>query len=52
MSTQEWSDQIIVVDLANDPEYTDEITTLTERLVKNPKHVVLNFSRVGFLANF
>ena len=49
MSTQEWSDNIIVVDLQNDPELSDELNGLAERLEKDPKSIVLNFSNVKFL---
>ncbi len=49
MSIQEWSDKIIMVDLANDPELTDELTSLAERLEKEPKNVVLNFTNVQFM---
>ena len=49
MSTQDWSDKIIVVKLENDPEFTDEITTLNERLSQKPKDVVLDFSEVKYL---
>jgi anti-anti-sigma factor len=49
MGTQEWSDNIIMVDLDNDPEFTDELSGLMERLSKNTKDVVLNFSKVKFI---
>ena len=49
MPAQDWSDDIIMVDLQSDPELTDELTALTERLEKDPRHVVLNFTQVKFL---
>jgi len=49
MATQDWSDKIIMVDLAGDPDFTDELNILTDRLEKNPKDVVLNFGQVKFL---
>jgi len=49
MATQDWSEDILMVDLANDPELTDELTALIERVEEEPKDVVLNFSDVGFL---
>ena len=49
MSTQDWSDKIIMVDLAGDPEFTDEISAVTEQLEKEPKDTVLNFTHVKFL---
>ena len=49
MATQEWSDEIIMADLAGDPEFTDELASLTEQMEKHPKDVVLNFAQVAFL---
>lgn len=49
MAIQNWSDDITVAELADDPQFTDELTTLTESLEKSPRHVVLNFSAVGFI---
>ncbi|MCD6304273.1 MAG: STAS domain-containing protein [Planctomycetes bacterium] len=49
MAIQNWSDEITVVDLADDPQFTDELTALGEALEKQPKHVVLNFAAVGFI---
>ncbi len=49
MAIQDWSDEIIVVDLADDPQFTDELSLLMDRLEAAPKHVVLNFATVGFV---
>jgi anti-anti-sigma factor len=49
MATQDWSDEIVVVDLTGDPEFTDDLTTLTERMEKTARDVVLNFAKVKFL---
>ena len=49
MSTQEWSDNIVMVDLVDDPEMTDELTTLVDQMEKEPRDIVLNFSQVNFL---
>ena len=49
MTTQDWSEKIIVVDLADDPELTEQLTELTERLQSEPKDVILNFVGVNFL---
>ena len=50
MAIQDWSEEIIVVDLEKDPDFTDEINTLSERFEKEPvRDVVLNFARVKFL---
>ena len=32
MAIQEWSDDIIVADLADDPQFTDEISALMDKL--------------------
>lgn len=49
MATQDWSEDILMVDLANDPDLTDELSALIERIEEEPKDVVLNFSDVSFL---
>ena len=49
MAIQDWSDEIVVVDLADDPEFTDEVTALTERMEKEPKNIVLSFANLRFL---
>jgi anti-anti-sigma factor len=49
MAIQEWSDEIIVADLADDPQFTDELSALMDRLEAKPKSVVLNFGAVGFV---
>ena len=49
MTTQDWSDDIVMVDLLDDPELSDELTSLTEQMEKKPKDVVLNFSQINFL---
>lgn len=49
MAIQDWSEEIIVVDLGDDPQFTDELSVLMDRLELEPKHVVLNFATVGFV---
>jgi anti-anti-sigma factor len=49
MSSQNWSDNIITVDLYDDPDLTEELTSITEQVEKNPRSVVLNFSNLKFL---
>ncbi len=49
MSIQEWSDNILVVDLQSDPEFTDELAVLQDRVESDPKDTVLSFSQVKFL---
>jgi anti-anti-sigma factor len=49
MTIQMWSDEIMVVELGDDPQFSDEMTIVTEKLEKNPANVVLNFSPVSFI---
>ena len=49
MSTQEWSDNIVMVELVDDPEMSDELTALIDQMEKEPRDAVLNFSQVRFL---
>ena len=49
MAIQEWSDRIMVVDLQSDPDFTDEMACLQDRIESEPKDTILNFSRVKFL---
>ena len=49
MSIDEWSDDIYVVDMADDPKFTDILTTLLVRLEKDTRDVVVNFSAVGMM---
>jgi stage II sporulation protein AA (anti-sigma F factor antagonist) len=38
-----------VVELADDPQFTDELTNLNDALESDPTNVVLNFASVGFI---
>ena len=49
MAIQKWSDAITVVELADDPQFTDDLTAVTESTEAAPQHVVLNFAAVGFI---
>ncbi len=49
MSIQNWSDDIMVVELSDDPVFTDDLTAVMEEMERAPRHVVLNFGSVGFL---
>jgi anti-anti-sigma factor len=49
MAIQNWSDEITVVELADDPQFTDELNAVTDALDAEPKHIVLNFAAVGFI---
>lgn len=49
MVIKNWSENIFMVDMTSDPEFTDEIAALTDRIGKDPRDVVLNFAEVSFL---
>lgn len=49
MAIQNWSDDIVVADLQDDPQFTDELSALMDKLESEPKDVVLNFGTVGFV---
>lgn len=50
MPMQEWSESIVVADLQDDPQFTDDINTLLDAVESRPEvDVVLNFSGVTFL---
>ena len=49
MAIQKWSDDITVVELGEDPQFTDELSSLMDTIESNPTDVVLNFSAVGFV---
>ena len=49
MSIQRWSDNIQVVELGDDPQFTDDLAAVMDSLDKEPADVVLNFASVGFI---
>ncbi|HAU38875.1 MAG TPA: hypothetical protein DCX07_14305 [Phycisphaerales bacterium] len=49
MAIQNWSDEITVAELGDDPQFTDELGTLMDALESKPTDVVLNFSAVSFI---
>jgi len=49
MSIQNWSDKITVIEMGDDPQFTDELTALMDNYESKPTDVVLNFSAVGFI---
>ena len=49
MAIQNWSDDITVAELADDPQFTDELSALIENIEEKPNSVVLNFAAVGFI---
>ncbi len=50
MPIQQWSDQIVLADLTDDPQFTDELNSLTEQLERDPpKDVVLDMQGVTYV---
>ena len=50
MSVENWSENIIVVELQDDPSFSDDLTALFEQLTEQTKvDVVLNFAGVNYL---
>jgi anti-anti-sigma factor len=49
MAIQKWSDDITVVELADDPQLTDELGALMDAYEAEPTNVVLNFAAVSFI---
>ena len=49
MTIQDWSEEIVMADLSGDPELSDELNAVIERVNKDPKDIVLNFGKVKFL---
>lgn len=50
MAIQNWSDNVLLVDLADDPQFTDDMTALLETVENRADFdAVLNFQNVNFL---
>jgi len=49
MAFQNWSDEIIMGELAEEPAFTEDLTALLTDIEAAPRHVVLNFGAVDFL---
>jgi len=49
MAIQDWSDDVILAEVASDPDFTDELNVMVDRLGTNPKNAVINFSKVKYL---
>ena len=49
MTVQEWSDDIMLVELASEPQFSEDLATLNDRLAKRPHHVVVSLAEVGHL---
>lgn len=49
MAIQKWSDDIVVAELAEDPQFTEDLASLNESMEAEPGNAVLNFAAVGFI---
>lgn len=50
MPIQNWSENVLLVELADDPQFTDDLTALLETVESDTEvDVVLNFQNVNFL---
>ena len=49
MAIQEWSEKIKMVDLGDEPQFSEEMDGLAEDLEQKPADVALNFASVGFI---
>ena len=49
MAIQNWSENITVVELRDDPQFSEDLTALMDALEGKPNDVVLNFATVGFI---
>lgn len=50
MGIQNWSDDILLVELADDPQFTDDMNALSDLVDSGPpRDVVLNFAGVSYL---
>jgi anti-anti-sigma factor len=50
MAIQQWSDTIVLADLQDDPQFTDDLNAILELVQNQPNQdVVLNFREVTFL---
>ena len=49
MAIQNWSENITVVDLSDDPQFSEELNALIDRLEADPSNVVLDFAAIGFI---
>jgi len=49
MAIQNWSDDITIVELSDDPQFTEDLDALMDSVEKRPTDVVLNLSTLGFM---
>jgi anti-anti-sigma factor len=49
MPIEKWSDDVMVIHLADDPQLTDDLQALEEQLEQRPVDAVLDFAAVHFI---
>ena len=49
MAIQNWSDEITIVELNDDPQVTEDLDGLMDSVERNPTDVVLNLAALGFI---
>jgi len=50
MAVQQWSETVLIGELGDDPQYTDDLTAIIEQCTGNTRlDVVLNFANVNYL---
>ena len=50
MAVEQWSETVLLGELADDPQYTDDMTALIEQCTNNSQlDVVCNFANVNYL---
>jgi anti-anti-sigma factor len=49
MPIEKWSDQVSVIHLADDPQFTDDLDALEHRLGQGKSDAVLDFAAVHFI---
>lgn len=50
MAVQNWSENVVLAELADDPQFTDDLTAIIEQCQQNPQlDVLLSFDDVNYL---
>ena len=49
MPIEKWSDQVCVIHLADDPQFTDDLQAFEDQAVQSPGSAVLDFAAVHFI---
>ena len=50
MPFQQWSETVVLAELADDPQFSDDLTTIIEQCTENTRlDVLLNFANVNYL---